>query len=373
MYKNLLRASVSRLITLLAVGAALTSHASHAAEAPAQPPAKAPLKVAFVYVSPVGTAGWTYQHNLGRLAMEQSLGAAVQTTYVENVAEGPDSERVMRDLAGQGYRLIFATSFGYLDPALKVAADFPAVRFEHMGGYKTSANLNTYNARFYEGRYLAGYLAGRMSKTGVTGYVAGFPIPEVIQGINAYTLGMRAANPQAQVRVSWLNTWFDPAKEREAAQALIDQGADTLTHHSGSTAIPQLAEEKGVMLLGYQSDMSAYAPTAQLTSVTHVWGKRYTEVAQAVAAGRWKPQPYWGGLREGVIKMAPLAKRVPTDIAHQFHDREREVAMGRLQPFGGKLVDQAGQVRQASGHLSDAAIARMDFFVQGVVGSLPKP
>lgn len=366
MYKNLLRASVS---TLLAAGAAFTSTTASAADATPV----TPLKVAFVYVSPVGTAGWTYQHNLGRLDMERRLGAAVQTTYVENVAEGPDSERVMRDLAGQGYQLIFATSFGYLEPALKVAADFPAVRFEHMGGYKTAANLDTYNARFYEGRYLAGYLAGKMSKSGVTGYVAGFPIPEVIQGINAYTLGMRAANPKAQVKVSWLNTWFDPAKERDAAQALLNQGADTLTHHSGSTAIPQLAEEKGVMLLGYQSDMSAYAPTAQLTSVTHVWGARYAQVAKDVAAGRWKPQPYWGGLRQGVIKMTPLAKTVPADAAHQFHERERAIEMGRLHPFSGRIVDQAGTVRQAGGTMGDAAIARMDYFVQGVVGSLPKP
>lgn len=367
MYKNLLRAGVS---TLIAAGAAFTALATFAADGAAAQP---PLKVAFVYVSPVGTAGWTYQHNMGRLAMESKLGAAVQTTYVENVAEGPDSERVMRDLAGQGYQLIFATSFGYLEPALKVAQDFPKVAFEHIGGYKTAANVNTYNARFYEGRYLAGYLAGRMSKTGVTGYVAGFPIPEVIQGINAYTLGMRAANPKAQVKVSWLNTWFDPAKEREAALALLGQGADTLTHHSGSTAIPQLAEEKGVMLLGYQSDMRHIAPTAQLTSVTHVWGERYTQVAQAVAAGRWKPQPYWGGLHQGVIKMAPLAKSVPADVEHQFRERERAIAMGKLHPFGGRLVDQDGRVRQSGGSMADAGISRMDFFVQGVVGSLPKP
>ncbi len=362
MYKNLpgarralLRGALSALL--------LPALPAVAADAP-------PLKVAFVYVSPVGSAGWTYQHNMGRLDMERRLGAAVQTTYVENVAEGPDSERVMRDLASQGYQLIFATSFGYLEPALRVAQDYPQVKFEHAGGYKTAANVNVYNARYYEGRWLAGYMAGKMSKTGISGYVAGFPIPEVVQGINAYTLGMRAANPKAQVKVSWLNTWFDPAREREAALALISQGADTLTHHSGSTAIPQLAEEKGVMLLGYQSDMSAVAPTAQLTSVTHVWGERYAKVASDVRAGRWKPQPYWGGLRDGVIRLAPFSKKVPADVAHQVRDRERAIAMGKLQPFSGRIVDQAGKVRQAGGTMKDETLARMDFLVEGVVGGM---
>lgn len=368
MYKNLpdaRRAFFSRTLAALAAAAApgLWMPAAMAADAP-------PLKVAFVYVSPVGNAGWTYQHNMGRLDMERRLGAAVQTTYVENVAEGPDAERVMRDLAAQGYQLIFATSFGYLEPALRVAQDYPQVRFEHMGGYKTAANLNVYNARFHEGRWLAGYMAGKMSKTGISGYVAGFPIPEVVQGINAYTLGMRAANPRAQVKVSWLNTWFDPAREREAALALLAQGADTLTHHSGSTAIPQLAEEKGVMLLGYQSDMSHIAPTAQLTSVTHVWGERYARVASDVRAGRWKPQPYTGGLRDGVIKLAPFHKKIPPDIVHQVRERERAIAMGKLQPFSGRIVDQAGTVRQASGTMKDDALAKMDFLVQGVVGSM---
>lgn len=370
MYKNLPGARRALLSCALSAFSAFTLSALPAKAVAADAAAAPPLKVAFVYVSPVGSAGWTYQHNMGRLDMERRLGAAVQTTYVENVAEGPDSERVMRDLAAQGYQLIFATSFGYLEPALRVAQDYPQVKFEHAGGYKTAANVNVYNARYYEGRWLAGYMAGKMSKTGISGYVAGFPIPEVVQGINAYTLGMRAANPKAQVKVSWLNTWFDPAREREAALALISQGADTLTHHSGSTAIPQLAEEKGVMLLGYQSDMSAIAPTAQLTSVTHVWGERYAKVASDVRAGRWKPQPYWGGLRDGVIKLAPFSKKVPADIAHQVRDRERAIAMGKLQPFSGRIVDQSGKVRQAGGTMKDEALAKMDFLVEGVVGGM---
>lgn len=385
MYKNLSlapgrdrRSALIRFTSLLAACMATTWPLPGAAAAPAAAPPQsgapaAPLKIGFVYVSPIGSAGWTYQHDQGRLIMERKLGAAVKTTVVENVAEGPDSERVMRDLAATGHKLIFATSFGYLEPALKVAADYPDVKFEHMGGYKTAANLNTYNARFYEGRYLAGYLAGRMSKTGSAGYVAGFPIPEVIQGINAFTIGMRAANPRATVKVVWLNTWFDPAKERDAALSLVNQGVDTLTYHSGSTAIPQLAEEKHVMLLGYQSDMRDIAPTAQLSSVTHHWGERYTAVAKAVIAGNWKPVPFWGGVRANAVHLAPLGRQVPPEVVRQVQDAERAVAAGRLAPFAGRLVDQNGAVRQASGTMRDADIAQMNWFVQGVQGQLPKP
>ncbi|MEY4751421.1 MAG: hypothetical protein RIQ60_3635 [Pseudomonadota bacterium] len=378
MYKNLSRrAALAMLLSTAGLaGAAPPPVGGRNPPAPATftpppVPAGGPLKIGFVYVSPIGSAGWTYQHDQGRLIMERKLGPAIKTTVVENVAEGADSERVMRDLAATGHKLIFATSFGYLDPALKVAAEFPDVKFEHMGGYKTAANLNTYNARFYEGRYLAGYLAGRMSKTGSAGYVAGFPIPEVIQGINAFTLGMRAANPKAVVKVVWLNTWFDPAREREAAQSLLNQGVDTLSYHSGSTAIPQLAEEKKVMLLGYQSDMKDIAPNAQLTSVTHHWGERYADVALSVLKGSWKVVPFWGGVREHVIHLAPLAPSVPRDVAMQLLERERAVAAGMLKPFSGTLVDQAGTVRNKSGALRDADIAQMNWFVQGVQGQLP--
>ena len=234
MYKNLIGA----LACALALQSALAAE---------------PLKVGFVYVSPIGQAGWTYQHDQARQALEKNLGAAVRTHYVEAVPEGADAERVMREMATGGTKLIFATSFGYLEPALRVAADFRDVRFEHAGGYKRAANLNTYNARFYEGRWLAGWLAGKASRSGLAGYVAGFAVPEVVQGINAFALGMRAANPQARVRVLWLNTWFDPPKEREAALSLINAGADVLVNHSGSPAVPQAAEEKGVRVIGYQA------------------------------------------------------------------------------------------------------------------------
>ena len=332
-----------------------------------------PLKVGFVYVSPIGQAGWTFQHEQARQAMQKALGDKVLTRYVEDVPEGADAERVMRDLAAQGHQLIFATSFGYLEPALRVAADLPAVKFEHAGGYKTAANLNTYNARFYEGRWLAGWLAGKSSKTGVAGYVAGFPVPEVVQGINAFTLGMQAANPEANVRVLWLNTWFDPPKEREAALSLISGGADVLTHHSGSPAVPQAAEEKGVKLVAYQSDMRALAPHAQLAAVTADWGGYYTRVAQSVMAGSWRAQPVWGGIKDGMVKLAALSPALPAALRKELTAREAALVAGKAGPFVGRLVDQAGHVRQAGGTMADAEIAKMDWFVQGVSGTLPKP
>ncbi len=332
-----------------------------------------PLKIGFVYVSPVGDAGWSYQHDQGRLAMEKALGGRVKTSVVEAVAEGPDAERVLRDLASQGHKLIFATSFGYLEPALRVAAEFPDVAFEQTGGYKTSRNVNTYNARYYEGRYLAGLLAGKTSRSGVAGYVAGFPVPEVIQGINAFALGMRAANPKATVKVLWLDTWFDPAREREAAITLVNQGADVLTNHSGSTAVAQVAEENGVGLIAYQSDMRKIAPRAQLTAIIHQWGGYYTQVAQQVIDGTWQAKPVWGGMKDGFVALAPFNTRVPKDVAALVNARQADIVAGRFQPFSGRIADSDGRVRQAGGAMADAQIASMNYFVEGVVGSLPKP
>ena len=332
-----------------------------------------PLSVGFVYVSPIGQAGWTFQHDQARQAMQRALGDKVQTRYVEAVPEGADAERVMRDLASQGTQLIFATSFGYLEPALRVAADLPTVKFEHAGGYKTAANLTTYNARFYEGRWLAGWLAGKASKSGVAGYVAGFPVPEVVQGINAFTLGMQAANPKANVRVLWLNTWFDPPKEREAALSLINAGADVLTNHSGSPAVPQAAEEKGVKLIGYQSDMRAHAPHAQLAAVTADWSGYYTRVAQSVIAGNWQARPVWGGMKDGMVKLAAVSPALPATVRRELAAREKLLVAGKAGPFMGRIVDQTGQVRNERGAMNDESIARMDWFVQGVSGTLPKP
>ena len=371
MFKNLARASVVSLTAMLAFTAS-TPHAQIAAAPP-----EAPLKVAFVYVSPIGEAGWTFQHEQGRLAMQKALGDQVTSTAIETVAEGADSERVMRDLAAQGHQLIFATSFGYLEPALRVAADYPNIRFEHAGGYKTAANLNTYNARYYEARYLAGMLAGKASKSGIAGYVAGFPVPEVVQGINAFALGMREANPKAQIRVLWLNSWFDPARERDAAQVLIDQGADVLTNHSGSPAVPQTAQanfrSRGVRAIAYQSDMRAFAPDAQLAAVTHHWGGYYTQVARAVLNGSWRAQPVWGGMKDGLVQLSAISADVPAAVQALVEARRRAIVAGRLEPFTAPLVDNEGRVRLAQGALDDASIATMNWFVRGVVGSVPKP
>ena len=372
MLKNLIRVGACALLASFAASAAPSRLP---AEAPAS--VSAPLVVGFVYVTPIGEAGWTYQHELGRREMARALGPRVRTIAVESVAEGPDAERVMRDLvAAQGARLVFATSFGYLDAALRVAAEFPQARFEHAGGYKTAPNLATYDARYYEARWLAGWLAGRTSRSGVAGYVAAFPVPEVVQGINAFTLGMRAANPKATVRVVWLNTWFDPAKERDAAQALIDQGADVLTHHSASTAVAQAAQAnfaaRHVRIVSYPSDMHAFAPDAQLAAIVHRWVGFYTRIARQVIDGTWRPEPVWGGIASGMVDIAAVSAGVPGDVQAGLQARRRAIVAGTLLPFAAPLVDTAGRTRLARGALSDAEIRAMDWFVAGVVGALPK-
>jgi len=341
-----------------------------AAEAPAPKPAE-PLKVGFVYVSPVGDAGWTTQHNTGRLAMEKALGDKVKTSFVDKVPEGADAERVIRDLAQQGNKLIFTTSFGFMNPTIRVAEEFPDVKFEHATGYKTAPNVNTYNARFYEGRYLAGIVAGRMSKTGTMGYVAAFPIPEVLQGINAFTLGARSVNPKAQVRVVWVNSWYDPGKERDAANTLIGQGADVVTHHTDSTATVATAEEKGKMAIAYHSDMRKFGPKAQLAAVTHHWGDYYTQRAQAVMDGSWKVAPVWGGIREGFIKLEGLSDALPKELVDDVKKREEEIRAGSFHPFTGPIQSNEGKEVLASGTLTDEQLGTMNFYVAGVVGKVP--
>jgi basic membrane protein A len=332
-----------------------------------------PLRIGFVYVSPIGDAGWTFQHDQGRKAMEKAMGGAVTTKFVENVPEGADAERVIRELANSGHKLIFTTSFGYMNPTLKVAQQFPNTIFMHATGYKTAKNVGIYNARFYEGRYLNGVIAGRMSKTGVAGYVAAFPIPEVLQGINAFTRGMRSVNPKAEMKVVWVNSWFDPGKEREAALTLIAQGADVVTHHTDSTAVVQAAEEKGVWAFGYHSDMSKYGPRAQLSATTHHWGELYTKTAKEVIAETWKPTNIWGGIREGMIKLAPINPAVPADTREAVAKLEKEIAAGKFHPFAGPVRDQEGKVRVPAGKtLTDDEMQRMDYYVEGVQGRLPR-
>jgi simple sugar transport system substrate-binding protein len=335
--------------------------------------AQEPLKIGFVYVSPVGDAGWTYQHDVARKAMEQALGGKVVTKYVENVPEGADAERVIRELASSGHKMVFTTSFGYMNPTVKVAKGFPAVFFEHATGYKRDKNVGTYNARFYEGRYLTGLVAGRMTKSNVAGYVAAFPIPEVLQGINAFTIGMRAVNPKAQVKVIWVNSWYDPGREREAAMTLISQGADVLTHHTDSTAVVQAAEEKAVYAVGYHSDMSKYGPKAHLTASTHDWSGHYIKVAQDLLAGKYKPSNVWGGIKDGMVKLAPMNPAVPAEVREQVTKAQADIVAGKLHPFGGPVKDQAGKERIAAGKtMPDAQLEVMDYYVAGVVGQLPK-
>jgi basic membrane protein A len=330
-----------------------------------------PLKVGFVYVSPVSDAGWTAQHHAGRAEMLQALGNKVTSTFVENVPEGADAERVIRDLAQQGNRLIFTTSFGFMNATLKVAQEFPDVKFEHATGYKTAPNVNTYSARFYEGRYLAGMIAGRMTKTNTLGYVAAFPIPEVLQGINAFTLGARSVNPKVQVRVVWVNTWYDPGKERDAANALMGQDADVVTHHTDSTAAVAAAEEKGKMAVAYHSNMSKYGPHAQLVAVTHHWGEYYTKRAQAVLDGTWKVEPVWGGIREGMIRLEGMSGQVPKSVVDEVKAREDEFRKGTFHPFAGPLRSNEGKVVHESGPMSDEQLWKMDYYVEGVIGKVP--
>ncbi|KIQ28233.1 membrane protein [Variovorax paradoxus] len=337
---------------------------------------KEPLKIGFVYVTPVTDAGWVRQHEEGRKAVDAALGAKVKTTFVENVAEGADAERVIRDLAQQGNRLIFTPSFGYMEPTLKVARDFPDVKFESITGYKPAANVATANARYYEGRYLAGIAAGRMTKTNVAGYVAGFPIPEVLQGINAFTLGMRSVNPNAKVVVVWLNEWFDPPKERDAAMALFNQNADVVAFHTGSTAVMAAAQERGKMSIAYHSDMRKIAPDAQLVAVTHQWGGYYTQRAKAVLDSTWKSGNLWGGVKEGMIRVGDFGSKVPKAVQQEVLARQQDIAAGKLQPFravNGDVRDNEGRTVIAKGaQLSDEQILKMDWLVDGVQGRVAR-
>ena len=339
---------------------------------PARAQSKEPLKIGFIYVSPIGDAGWTHQHDIARIAMEKNLAGKVTTKYVENVPEGADAERVIRELAQSGHKLVFTTSFGYMNPTIKVAQQFPGNWFEHATGYKTSKNVGTYNARFYEGRYLAGIVAGRMTKTNVAGYVAAFPIPEVVMGINAFTRGMRSVNPKAEMKVVWVNSWFDPGRESEAANTLAAQGADVLTHHTDSTAVVQAAEAKKIYSVAYHSDMSKYGPTSQITAVTHVWDKYYTGRAQAALDGKWAPDHVWGGIKEGMIEMGPFGKSVPKDVQDAMKAAEAGIASGKLHPFTGPIKDNDGKERLAAGKvITDDALSKMDYYVDGVQGRLP--
>ena len=367
MYKNL----VARRACALAVTSFFFSFpfSAQAQTAPVAPPVKA----AFVYVAPLTDAGWVRQHDQGRKAVEAALSGKVQTTFVENVAEGPDAERVIRDLAQQGHQIIFTPSFGYMEPTLKVAREFPDVKFESITGYKTAPNVATANARYYEGRYLAGVAAGRLATQ--AGYVAGFPIPEVIQGINAFTLGMRSVNPRANVKVVWLGEWFNPPRERDAAMTLMNQGAEVLAFHTGSTAVMVAAQERGKLAVAYHSDMRRFAPDAQIAAVTHRWGDYYTRRAQAVIDGNWQSGSVWGGVADGMIRVEAFGPKVPEAVRNEVNARQTEMAAGRIAVFASPagLKDNQGKtVVEPGQRLTDAQIQTMNWLVEGVQGSVTR-
>lgn len=292
-----------------------------------------PLKVGFVYVGPVGDHGWTYMHDVGRQAAVEKFGDSIETIFVESVPEGPDAERVMRDMISQGADMIFTTSFGYMEQTLRVAKNNPDVKFEHATGYKTAPNVSVYSSRFYEGRYVQGVIAGHMSKTGKAGYIASFPIPEVIRGINAFYLGATAVNPDFDIDVVWVNTWYDPGKESDAAKVLISQGADIITQHTDSPSPLATAGKAGILAFGQASDMIEFAPKTQLTAILDIWGPYYIERIQAVMDGTWETKNTWGGMDTGMVGMADYTN-MPVDLAILATQLQDDITTGKFKPFG---------------------------------------
>ncbi|RCW83780.1 BMP family ABC transporter substrate-binding protein [Phyllobacterium bourgognense] len=349
---------------------ALTVAASFAVAGPVLAAEK--LKVGFIYIGPPGDFGWTYQHDQGRKELEKELGDKVETTFLENVPEGADAERSIERLARAGNKLIFTTSFGYMDATIKVAQKFPDVKFEHATGYKTAENVSVYNSRFYEGRYVQGVIAAKMSKTGVAGYIGSFPIPEVVQGINSFILGAQTVNPNFKIKVIWANSWFDPAKEADAAKALIDQGVDIITQHTDSTAAMQVAAERKIKAFGQASDMIKFGPETQMTSIVDNWGPYYIERAKAVLDGTWKSHNVFEGMKEGLVVMAPYTN-MPDDVKKLAEETQAKITSGELKPFTGPIKKQDGSEWLKAGETADdKTILSMNFYVAGVDDKLPK-
>jgi basic membrane protein A len=333
--------------------------------------AAAPLKVGFIYVGPIGDFGWSYQHDVARKAMEQALAGKVETTFVENVPEGPDAERAIEGLARSGCKLIFTTSFGFMEATVKVAKRFPDVKFEHATGYKRAANLATYSGRFYEGRYVIGQIAGKVSKSGVVGYVGSFPIPEVVSGINSFMLGAWSARPDMKVKIVWVNSWFDPGKEADAAKTLIDQGADIITQHTDSPAAMQIAEQRGVKAFSQDSDMLKFGPHAQLSGIIDNWSGYYIARAKAVLDGTWKSTDTWGGLGSRMVAMAPFTN-MAAEVKTMAEATTAAIASGKLHPFHGPLYKQDGTLMVKDGVvLPDPDILGMNWYVKGIDEKAP--
>jgi len=330
-------------------------------------------KACFMYVGSKTDGGWTQAQDVGRQMVDKELGDKVETVYVENVPEGPDAERALTRFARSGCGIIFATSFGFMDQTVAVAEKFPDIKFEHATGYKTTPNLTTYNSRFYEGRYIIGQIAGKMSKTGVAGYIASFPIPEVVMGINSFLLGARSVNPDFKLKVVWVNTWFDAGKEADAAKALIDQGVDIITQHTDSTGPMQVAEERGIHAFGQAFDQIKAGPNAQLTAIEDTWGPYYVKEIKAAMDGTWKGgEQSWDGLKDGILTMAPYTN-MPDDVKAMAEDTEAKIKSGELHPFTGPINKQDGTVWLKDGEVSDdGTLLGMNFYVEGVDDTLPQ-
>ncbi|MDA8760310.1 BMP family ABC transporter substrate-binding protein [Amylibacter sp.] len=355
-----------KLLKTLMAGAALVVGLGGMAQAEDK------TKVGFVYVGPVGDFGWSYEHNEGRKAVEEAFGDKVETMFVESVPEGADSERVMTQMALDGADLIFTTSFGYMDPTINVAKKFPNVKFEHATGYKQADNVSIYSARFYEGRSVIGHIAGHMTKTNTIGYIASFPIPEVIRGINAAYIAAKKVNPDVKLKIVWAYTWFDPAKEADAATALIEQGADIIMQHTDSPAAMTIAEEKGMYAFGQASDMKQFGPTARLSSIIDDWAPYYIARTQAVMDGTWESTSTWDGIKEGMVGIGDFSNDIPADVQASATALKEALMSGSTHSFTGPVNKQDGSAWLAAGETADdGTLLGMNFYVEGIEGSVP--
>ncbi len=372
--RSLLAVGVSAALLAVLAGCGKKEEPKAAAPAPAPAAATkpAPLKIAFAYVGPVGDSGWTFAHDNARKAVEKEFGDKVVTSFVEKVPESADAERVFRDLAGQGNKLIFGTTFGYMEPMLKLAPDFKDVKFEHATGYKTAENLRTYDSRTYEGAYMAGIIAGKMTKTNTLGVVGSIPIPEVIRNINSFTMGAQSVNPKIKTKVVWVNEWFNPPKETEAATALINGGADILMQNTDSPAVLKTAEEKGKRAFGWDSDMTAYGPKAHLGSAIINWAPYYIKATKDALDGKWATGSVWWGVKEGAIDLVSMASDVPADAKAKVDEVRAGLKAGTFHPWTGPIVDQAGKEILAKGVVADDKfLGGVKFYVKGVEGKVP--
>ncbi|APX15673.1 MULTISPECIES: BMP family ABC transporter substrate-binding protein [Phaeobacter] len=331
-------------------------------------------KVGFVYVGPVGDGGWTYEHDQGRKAVVAEFGDKVETVYVENVAEGPDAERVMTQMALEGADLIFTTSFGYMDPTINVAKKFPNVKFEHATGYKRADNVSTYSARFYEGRAVQGHIAGNLTESNIVGYIGSYPIPEVIRGINSAYLHAKKVNPDVEFKIVWAFTWFDPAKEADAAKVLIEQGADVILQHTDSTAPQAAAQAAGnVYTFGQASDMAEYGPKPRVSSIIDDWAPYYIARTQAVMDGSWASTDTWHGIGDGMVKIGEITDAVPAAVKEEALALKASLADGSYHAFTGPIKKQDGSDWLAEGETADdGTLAGMNFFVEGIQGDIPQ-